>query len=101
MDIEFIVQDVFALTRPQWKLASNIEEASKAFQLAMAQDQKTSGLDKVAETEEADSDGSSDEAIDDAETEAGLAEADAEKDSESDEEVDVSHFSLQNAANAC
>jgi regulator of nonsense transcripts 2 len=25
MDIEFIVQDVFALTRPQWKLASNIE----------------------------------------------------------------------------
>ena len=99
MDIEFIVQDVFALTRPQWKLASNIEEASKAFQLAMAQDQKTSGLDKVAEPEEADSDGSSDEGMDDAEAEAGLAEADAEKDSESDEEIDVSHCPLQTTTN--
>ncbi|TVY44575.1 Regulator of nonsense transcripts [Lachnellula subtilissima] len=89
MDIEFIVQDVFSLTRPQWKLASNIEESSKAFQLAMAQDQKTSGLDKVAEPEEADSDGSSDEGMDDAEAEAGLAEGDAEKDSESDEETDI------------
>lgn len=89
MDIEFIVQDVFALTRPQWKLASNIEEAGKAFQLAMAQDQKTSGLDKTTEPEEADSDGSSDEGIDDAEADAGLADADAEKDSESDEEADV------------
>ncbi|TVY82041.1 Regulator of nonsense transcripts [Lachnellula suecica] len=88
MDIEFIVQDVFALTRPQWKLASNIEEAGRAFQLAMAQDQKTSGLDKVTEPEENDSDGSSDEGMDDAEAETGLTEVDAEKDSESDEETD-------------
>lgn len=101
MDIEFIVQDVFALTRPQWKLASNIEEASKAFQLAVAQDQKTSGLDKAAEPEEADSEGSSDDGLDDAdaeaeaeaEAEAGLAEADAdaEKEFESDDEADVSY----------
>jgi regulator of nonsense transcripts 2 len=98
MDIEFIVQDVFALTRPQWKLASNIEEASKAFQLAVAQDQKTSGLDKTAEAEEADSEGSSDDGLDDAEAEAeaGLAEADAdaEKESESDDEADVSYPTL-------
>jgi regulator of nonsense transcripts 2 len=98
MDIEFIVQDVFALTRPQWKLASNIEEASKAFQLAVAQDQKTSGLDKTAEPDEADSEGSSDDGLDDAEAEAeaGLAEADAdaEKEFESDDEADVSHPTL-------
>ncbi|KAL1838350.1 hypothetical protein VTJ49DRAFT_2781 [Mycothermus thermophilus] len=52
MDIEFLVQDIFAMTRPQWKLASNLEEATKVFQLAMAQDQKTSGIDKAAEHED-------------------------------------------------
>jgi regulator of nonsense transcripts 2 len=61
MDIEFIVQDIFSLTRPQWKLASNLEEATKAFQLAVAQDQKTSGLDKLAEADDGMSGGSSDE----------------------------------------
>lgn len=61
MDIEFIVQDIFALTRPQWKLASNLEEASKAFQLAVAQDQKTSGADKLAELDDGTSGGSSDD----------------------------------------
>ncbi|KAN0104472.1 ARM repeat-containing protein [Hyaloscypha variabilis] len=89
MDIEFIVQDVFALTRPQWKLASNLEEASRAFQLAMAQDQKTSGMDKAAEPEDPDSDGSSDDGIGDNDAETGLPEADAEEDSESDEDVDA------------
>jgi regulator of nonsense transcripts 2 len=90
MDIEFIVQDVFTLTRPQWKLASNLEEASRAFQLAMAQDQKTSGMDKVVEPEEPDSSDSSDDGIGDNDVETGLPEADAEDDSESDEEADVS-----------
>jgi regulator of nonsense transcripts 2 len=92
MDIEFIVQDVFALTRPQWKLASNLEEASRAFQLAMAQDQKTSGIDKIVDPEEPDSDGSSDDGIGDNDPETGLPEADADEDSESDEDVDVSNF---------
>jgi regulator of nonsense transcripts 2 len=92
MDIEFIVQDVFALTRPQWKLASNLEEASRAFQLAMAQDQKNSGIDKAVEPEEPDSDGSSDDGIGDNDPETGLPEADAEEDSESDEDVDASDF---------
>ncbi|KAK3398656.1 armadillo-type protein [Sordaria brevicollis] len=61
MDVEFLVQDIFSLTRPQWKLASNLEEASKVFQLAMAQDQKTSGIERVAEPEDNDSDVSDDE----------------------------------------
>jgi regulator of nonsense transcripts 2 len=90
MDIEFIVQDVFSLTRPQWKLASNLEEASRAFQLAMAQDQKTSGIDKAVEPEEPESDASSDDGIGDNDPETGLPEADGEEDSESDEDVDVS-----------
>jgi regulator of nonsense transcripts 2 len=100
MDIEFIVQDVFTLTRPQWKLASNLEEASRAFQLAMAQDQKTSGTDKVVEPEEPDSSESSDDGIGDNDVETGFQEADAEDDSESDEEVDVSilHHKLFSSA---
>jgi regulator of nonsense transcripts 2 len=93
MDIEFIVQDVFALTRPQWKLASNLEEASRAFQLAVAQDQKTSGVDKAAETADAESDGPSDGEMDDGEAEgdveAEVGMGEAEEDSESDEEAEV------------
>lgn len=95
MDIEFIVQDVFALTRPQWKLASNLEEASRAFQLAVAQDQKTSGLDKTAESADPESDGPSDGELDDVEAEAdgdGDGEGgidDAEENSESEEDVEV------------
>ncbi|OWP03436.1 nonsense-mediated mRNA decay factor (Upf2) [Marssonina coronariae] len=91
MDIEFIVQDVFALTRPQWKLASNIEEASRAFQLAIAQDQKTSGMDKVleAEADDGESDKSSDDGLGDMEAEGGLPEADDEGDFESEDEIDI------------
>jgi regulator of nonsense transcripts 2 len=99
MDIEFIVQDVFSLTRPQWKLASNYEEASRAFQLAVAQDQKTSGADKLTEPIDVDSESSDDgmdeaeadaEAEAEAEADAGLAGVDGEDDSETDEEAEVS-----------
>ncbi|KAK1755786.1 armadillo-type protein [Echria macrotheca] len=61
MDIEFLVQDIFALTRPQWKLASNLEEATKVFQLAVAQDHKTSGLDKGIEQDDRTSGATSDD----------------------------------------
>jgi regulator of nonsense transcripts 2 len=87
MDIEFLVQDIFALTRPQWKLASNVEEATKVFQLAIVQDQKTSGLDKVLEQE----DGTSGASTDD---EDGAAEQDEDEESGSEEgeaEADVCH----------
>ncbi|KAA8573896.1 hypothetical protein EYC84_005443 [Monilinia fructicola] len=86
MDIEFIVNDIYATTRPQWKLASNIEEASRAFQLAMAQDQKTAGIEKVVEPEELESDASSDEG------DAGIPEGDADDasfDSEEETEPDA------------
>lgn len=90
MDIEFLVQDIFALTRPQWKLASNIEEATKVFQFAVAQDQKTSGLGKVAEQDDATSGISSDDENGD---EMPLADQDDEDDSSSEDgeaEVEVS-----------
>jgi regulator of nonsense transcripts 2 len=82
MDIEFIVQDIFSLTRPQWKLASNLEEASRAFQLAVAQDQKNAGLNKPAEAEEPEVDESSND-----DEELGVPEP---EDSSDEEDVDVS-----------
>lgn len=86
MDIEFLVQDIFALTRPQWKVASNIEEATKVFQLAMVQDQKNSGMDKVLEQDDETSGASSDDEA------AGDHDDDDDSASEDgDAEVDVGH----------
>ncbi|OLN95686.1 Regulator of nonsense transcripts 2, partial [Colletotrichum chlorophyti] len=86
MDIEFIVQDTFALTRPQWKLATNLEEASKAFQLAIAQDQKVSGADKLTEADDASIGSSSDD--EDGDADLPEAEADEEESDSEDEGVD-------------
>lgn len=81
MDIEFIVQDVYALVRPQWKLATNFDEALKAFQLAMAQDQKMTGADKAMEQD--DGAASDDESSEDENENADeLAEAVVEADEE-------------------
>ncbi|KAI1854125.1 hypothetical protein JX266_001266 [Neoarthrinium moseri] len=90
MDIEFIVQDTFALTRPQWKLATTFDEAAKAFQLAIAQDQKNAGIDKTVDPDDVDSEASSDE--DDAAEGEGdeiLPVADGEEDSNSEDDEDI------------
>ncbi|KAI9737821.1 MAG: hypothetical protein M1834_009190 [Cirrosporium novae-zelandiae] len=65
MDIEFIIQDTFALTRPDWKLATNLEDAARAFSEAVAQNYKTQGPDKAAEPEEAEDEISSNDGADD------------------------------------
>lgn len=83
MDIEFLVQDIFSLTRPQWKLASNLEEATKVFQLAVAQDHKTNGLDKLAEPDDRTSEMSSD---DDNADDLHLGDHDDDDDSDSEEQ---------------
>ncbi|KAH6659016.1 MIF4G domain-containing protein [Truncatella angustata] len=95
MDIEFIVQDTYSLTRPQWKLATSLEEASKAFQLAIAQDQKNAGLDKAVDPEDAESDASSDD--EGADGDEILPEADGEEDqnSEDDDENDIEELEQQ------
>lgn len=87
MDIEFIVQDTFSQTRPLWKLATNLEEASKAFQLAIAQDQKNAGLDKLADQDDTFSGESSDDEGADGDGELVLPEPDGDGDSESDEDA--------------
>ena len=83
------MQDIFSLTRPQWKLASNLEEATKAFQLAVVQDQKTAGIDKTVDVDDATSEQSSDDENVDIDDVEGEGDGDDESASE-DEEGDVS-----------
>lgn len=79
MDIEFLVHDIYTGTRPQWKLASNLEEASKAFQLVLAQDRKAAGLDgPELQEQDDDTSGSS--------TEDEMADVDDDDDAEVDED---------------
>ncbi|KAK4666890.1 mRNA decay protein [Podospora pseudopauciseta] len=84
MDIEFLVHDIFSLTRPQWKLASNLEEASEVFRLAVIQDHKTSGMDKIAEQDDRTSAMSSDDE-DGNDLQAGEQDDDDDEDAASDE----------------
>ena len=52
MDIEFVVQDTFALVRPQWKLVTDLAEAGKIFQEAVQANYKQEAHEKPAEPAE-------------------------------------------------
>lgn len=65
MDIDFIIQDTYALTRPQWKLAPNLEEAGRAFAESVAQNYQSQEPDKAVEAETFDDDGFSEDEGDD------------------------------------
>lgn len=87
MDVDFLLQDTYSLTRPQWKIAADLEEATRLFGEAVAQNYKLQDADKNAEPEEEDleSIGSDD----------GLEEdvvPEAEEDQSSSEEAEVGHL---------
>lgn len=65
MEIDFIIQDTYALTRPQWKLAANFEEAGRAFAESVAQNYKSQEADKLAEAEAPEDEASSEDDGDD------------------------------------
>ena len=65
MDIDFIIQDTFALMRPQWKLAANFDEAGRAFAELVKQNYKSQEQEKALEAEEPDEGISSDDEADD------------------------------------
>jgi regulator of nonsense transcripts 2 len=97
LDIEFLVLDTFALTRPQWKFVEDIEEATKAFQLAISQDQKTAGVDKVVEADDATSGASSEDENGDIDDVEADGDGDDESASEEEEEAEV-RYSPRNSA---
>jgi len=85
MDIEFVVQDAFALVRPQWKLALGLEEAGSAFADACKENYKSTGAAAPADADEH-------EELDD-ETEAGGRRTPvAEADKSSGDEAEVRAF---------
>jgi regulator of nonsense transcripts 2 len=61
MDVEFIVQDAYNLTRPQWKLITNLDDAAQAFSEAVKQNYQTTATDKPAEPEDDDVSASDDD----------------------------------------
>ncbi|RAK94938.1 uncharacterized protein BO80DRAFT_460211 [Aspergillus ibericus CBS 121593] len=83
MDIDFLVQDTFSMTRPQWKLATDLAEATQTFSDAVAQNFKTQDSERPAEPDEDDAESSSsDEGLE----EDAIPEAEEDQES-SDEEV--------------
>lgn len=82
MDIDFLVQDTYSLTRPQWTLVTDLDEASRIFGEAVAQNFKPQE-EKPEPEEESEDSGSDDDLEEDA-----FPEADEE--GESSDEADVS-----------
>lgn len=85
MDVDFLVQDTFSAIRPQWKLATEPEEATRIFSEAVAQNYKVQDserpVDPELEDEEAES-SSSDDGLED----FAMPEIDDEQEQESSEE---------------
>jgi regulator of nonsense transcripts 2 len=52
MDIDFIIQDTFALVRPQWKLVTDLQEATRAFSDAVALNYRQQAQEKAADLED-------------------------------------------------
>ena len=90
MDIEFLVHDTYSMVRPQWKLAGDLEEATRLFGEAVSQNYKFQDPEKAVEVEEEDAESvSSDDGLED----DGIPDIEDEQDS-SDEAADASliHF---------
>jgi hypothetical protein len=87
MDIDFIVQDTFALVRPQWKLVTNLDEAGRAFADAVAQNYKTQEAARLIEPDESDNETSSEDAA--GEDELRVPDAEPEDQQSSSEDIDA------------
>ncbi|QSS57182.1 nonsense-mediated mRNA decay protein [Histoplasma capsulatum var. duboisii H88] len=80
MDVDFLVQDTYALTRPQWKIATDLAEATRLFSEAVAQNYKieesTQEADKAPEPDPDGESSSSDDGFED----DAIPDADEDKD---------------------
>jgi len=65
MDIDFAVQDAFAVVRPDWKIVNNLEDAGKIFADAVKQNYQTAGVDRTTDADEEESESESDDGGDD------------------------------------
>ncbi|PYH48795.1 nonsense-mediated mRNA decay 2 protein [Aspergillus saccharolyticus JOP 1030-1] len=95
MDIEFLVQDTYSMTRPQWKLAADLTEATQLFGEAVAQNYKMQDAERPAEPEDEDAESSSSD--DDLEEDAI---PEAEDDQESSDEAEASGPNAENTGDS-
>ncbi|OKO95182.1 Regulator of nonsense transcripts 2, partial [Penicillium subrubescens] len=66
MDVDFLVQDTYSSLRPQWKLATDPEEATRIFSDAVAQNYNVPDSERPVELDEEDAESSSsDEGLED------------------------------------
>jgi regulator of nonsense transcripts 2 len=90
MDVDFIIQDTYSLVRPQWKIATDLEEATRLFGEAISQNYSMQDSDKAIELEEEDSESvSSDGNADDGLEEENVLDGDEEPSSTEEAEVRV------------
>lgn len=90
MDIEFIVQDTYALTRPQWKFAASFEEAGRAFAEIVSQHYKAQEPEKTIEVETVHDGGTSSDDAD--EDEPPVPEMEEGQSSSEDVDVEVRYM---------
>ncbi|KAJ6004750.1 Nonsense-mediated mRNA decay factor (Upf2) [Penicillium herquei] len=86
MDVDFLVQDSYSSLRPQWKLTTDPEEATRIFSEAVAQNYNVPDSERPIEPDDEDADSSS--------SEMGLEEdamPDIEDEQESSDEAEVGH----------
>ncbi|KAF1361461.1 nonsense-mediated mRNA decay factor [Lizonia empirigonia] len=85
MDVEFILQDAYALVRPQWKLITDLDEASRVFGEAVKQNYQITATDKPAEPED-EEESASDDDVDGPEDDDVVMPEGEDKSSDEDEE---------------
>lgn len=92
MDVDFIVQDAYMLTRPQWKLITNLEEASHVFGEAVKVNYQSSAVDKPTEADEDEASASEDDGDGPDDEDLAIPDGDDEKSSGEDAEVCVTFY---------
>lgn len=86
MDVDFLVQDAYSLVRKDWKLITNLEEATHAFAESVKQNYQPSAVDKPVEPEDDDESSSDEEGEGPDDDEVGM---EMEDDKSSGEEAEV------------
>ena len=64
MDVDFLIQETFALTRPQWKIAASLDEAGAQFAESVKQNYRLQEQERAVEAEPAEEEFSSDDDAD-------------------------------------
>jgi regulator of nonsense transcripts 2 len=87
MDVEFVVQDAYSLTRPEWKIVTDLEEASQVFMEAVKQNYQPATTGKPAEVDEEEMSASDDDAERPDDDDVAVPDDDEDKSSNEDAEV--------------